>query len=36
MQILREDEVDPKDYCPEGALDPDALYAQLLGDVVDP
>jgi 3'-5' exoribonuclease len=33
MQILREDEVDPKDYVAESVLDPEKLYAQLLGFV---
>jgi len=33
LQILREDEVNPKDYVPESELDADALYEQLLGYV---
>lgn len=33
VQILREDEVDLKDYLPESDLDADRLYAQLLGYV---
>lgn len=33
LQIIREDEVDPKDYIKESALDPEKLYAQLLGYV---
>ena len=33
MEILREDEVDPKDYVAESKLDPEKLYAQLLGFV---
>jgi 3'-5' exoribonuclease len=33
LQILREDEIDPKDYVPESDLDPDKLYAELLGFV---
>lgn len=31
LQILREDEVNLKEYIPVGDLDPDALYEQLLG-----
>src|SRR4051812_4228184 len=30
MQILREDEVDPKELLPEALVAPDRLYAQLL------
>ncbi len=33
ISVVREDEVDPKDYIAEGTLDADALYAQLLGYV---
>jgi 3'-5' exoribonuclease len=33
LQLLREDEINPKDYLPETTLDPDALYAQLMGFV---
>jgi 3'-5' exoribonuclease len=33
LQIVREDQVDPKDYVVESELDPEALYAQLLGHV---
>ena len=33
LQILREDDVEPKDYVPESKVDPEALYAQLLGFV---
>ena len=33
LQILREDDVTPKDYVPESDLDPDQLYAELLGFV---
>ncbi|MCM2324489.1 MAG: HD domain-containing protein [Oligoflexia bacterium] len=33
LQLLREDEVEPKDYLAESALDPEALYSQLLGFV---
>lgn len=33
LQLLREDEINPKDYLPETTLDPDALYAQLMGYV---
>lgn len=30
MQVLREDEVHPKDYIPEGMADPEVLYPQLV------
>lgn len=30
MQVLREDEVDPKELLPEALVDPDRLYAELL------
>jgi 3'-5' exoribonuclease len=30
VQILREDEINPKDYIPESELDPDELYSKLL------
>jgi len=33
LQILREDQVEPKQYVSESFLDPEALYAQLLGYV---
>jgi 3'-5' exoribonuclease len=33
MRVLREDEVEAKDYIVESALDPEALYQQLLGYV---
>jgi 3'-5' exoribonuclease len=33
MQVLREDDVEVKDYVAEGTLDVDALYRQLLGYV---
>jgi 3'-5' exoribonuclease len=33
LQLLREDQVDPKEYIPEGALDVEALYAELLRQV---
>lgn len=33
VQLLREDQIDPKQYIPEGTLDVEALYAQLLGYV---
>lgn len=33
LQVLREDEVDPKAYIAESELDADALYGQLLGFV---
>ena len=33
MELLREDEVDPKDYVSESLLDAEKLYAQLLGYV---
>lgn len=33
LQVLREDEVDPKDYIAESELDPEGLYAQLLAHV---
>ena len=33
IQVLREDEVDPKDFIPEGTLDADSLYAQLVAHV---
>lgn len=33
MQVLREDEVDLKDYIAESELNPEALYAQLLSHV---
>jgi 3'-5' exoribonuclease len=33
LQIVREDEVNVKDYVPESDLDPDHLYSQLLGFV---
>jgi 3'-5' exoribonuclease len=33
LQILREDEISPKDYIAESDLDPEALYAKLLGYV---
>ncbi len=33
LQVLREDEVDLKDFVPEGTLDAEALYAQLKGYV---
>jgi 3'-5' exoribonuclease len=33
LQILREDEVDLKEYVPESTLDPEKLYSQLLGFV---
>jgi 3'-5' exoribonuclease len=33
MELLREDEVDAKDYVAEGKVDPEKLYAQLLGYV---
>jgi 3'-5' exoribonuclease len=32
-QVLREDEVDPKDYIAESTLDPEALYAELMSYV---
>ncbi len=32
-QVLREDEIDPADYVAVGTLDPEALYAQLIGYV---
>jgi 3'-5' exoribonuclease len=33
MQLLREDQVEPKNYVPESKLDAERLYAQLLGYV---
>jgi len=33
LEILREDAVEPKEYVAESALDPEALYARLLGYV---
>lgn len=33
LQILREDEIEPKDYIPESALSVDVLYNELLGFV---
>jgi 3'-5' exoribonuclease len=33
MQILREDQIDPKDYVIESKLNPETLYQQLLGYV---
>jgi 3'-5' exoribonuclease len=33
LQVLREDEIDPKDFIAESTLDPEALYQQLLGYV---
>lgn len=33
LAILREDEVNPKDYLPESLVDADALYEQLMGYV---
>jgi 3'-5' exoribonuclease len=33
MQVLREDQVDPKDYVAEGTLDVEDLYRQVLGYV---
>lgn len=33
LQVLREDQVDPKQYLPAGAIDVDALYAEVLGFV---
>src|SRR6185437_1217787 len=39
LQVLREDQVDPKHYVTESALDADALYSQLVSYVdsmVDP
>jgi 3'-5' exoribonuclease len=33
MQILREDEIEAKDYVAESAVDPEALYKKLLGYV---
>lgn len=33
LQVLREDEVDPKEYIAESELDPEALYGQLMGFV---
>jgi 3'-5' exoribonuclease len=33
LAILREDEINPKDYLPESSLDAEALYAQLMGYV---
>ncbi|MCM2276725.1 MAG: HD domain-containing protein [Oligoflexia bacterium] len=33
LQVLREDEIEPKDYLAESALDPEALYSELLGHV---
>ncbi|CAK9249671.1 unnamed protein product [Sphagnum jensenii] len=33
LQLLREDELDLKDYIPEGTLDADVLYEKLLGYV---
>jgi 3'-5' exoribonuclease len=31
LQVLREDEIDPKDFILESTVDPEALYAQLKG-----
>jgi 3'-5' exoribonuclease len=33
IQLVREDEIDPKDYVTVSPLDPEALYAQLMGYV---
>ncbi len=33
MQVLREDEIDVKEFIAEGTLDPDLLYSQLMGFV---